>query len=72
MNLTEELAKIKKHRVAVLPPPRRTNPDEEIVRHPTPKGFPTTVLQLFGRPKKLAKWGFRLENDIPGKVRRIL
>lgn len=36
------------------------------------KGFPSSYLQLHGRPKKLANWGFRLECATPGKVKVIL
>lgn len=46
--------------------------EEEIHIHPAPKGFPSKSLQLFGRPKKLAKWGFKRELDRPGRVMKVL
>lgn len=71
-NLREEIGRIKKSRIKVIPPKGRIDPNEDIIFHPSPRSWPYSSLELFGRPKKLAHWGFKLENDTPQKVRKIL
>jgi len=50
---------------------KETKQEVYIHKHPSPRGFPSCTLELFGRPKKLAKWGFRIDNNKPGKVVKI-
>lgn len=70
----EEIEKVKKNRIKVIPPKIRIDPNDDIIYHPSPRGFNSSYIQLFGRPKKLATWGFREEENnkvLTSKIRRV-